>query len=88
MVFKYSWKLDIKGMRRAKFLVSRTFTSDFNADDGSYYTSFMSRTYMEKPMKNRVKFQKLSISDNFLFSNLTTSFQFRCVFESYVCVFL
>ena len=88
MVFKYFWKLDIKGIRRAKFLVSRTCASDFNADDGSYYTSSISRTYMEKPVKNRVKFQKLSISGNFLFSDLTTSFQFRCVFESYVCVFL
>ena len=74
MVFKYFWKLDRKSIHRAKFLVSTIFASDFNANDGSCYIFSMNRTYIKKPMKNRVKFQKPYISDNSLFSDLTTSF--------------
>ena len=35
MAFKYFWKLDIKGMLRAKFQVSSTFGSNFNLGGGA-----------------------------------------------------
>ena len=85
-VFKYFRKLDMKGIRYAKLQDSRTFGSDFNMGGGSCYTPSMNQTYIKNPMKDRFKYQKLSISDDLFFSDLTTSFQFRCLLRWCVCV--
>ena len=37
MVFKYFWKLDIKGLLPAKFQISNAFGSNFNLGEGDSF---------------------------------------------------
>ena len=37
MAFKYFWKLDIKGLLRAKLQISNAFGSNFNLGEGDSF---------------------------------------------------